>query len=755
MPFWYSDLWNSGAVMRAGVINIDKRKNIIILGTGRSGTSMVAGLFARSGYFMGDHLYPGRDSNPKGFFEDPEINGINEDILSLVQPDWAHPGQQWLSRLPLSTSFSSTPAIDQRIRNIVRMEPFCLKDPRFSYTLPVWRPHLNNTVCICVFRDPAVTVHSILKECTKYYPALPMNQERALQVWALMYRHIERIHRHYCEFIFVHYDQIFDGDVQAKLERITGASLDRSFPDRALIHSVPDFTPPHEIQKLYRNLCELASRSEFSTAACPPDQLYERLLANVEDSTNGLGCAISEFLSRKPDHARAHNDLGVILYQQGAKQDAVRHYEQAVQLNPNCVTFLKNLADYCFVESHEIKRALKLYQRVLSLMPNDVEALVNAGSVYAALQQPRKAIHLLEKALILEPRNHQVAEILERIRSSAIEPCISPFEANRTHGSLPKATKSGAGCRTDPSLMGKLVMTLLVRDEADIVERNIEFHLSQGVDFIIATDNGSVDGTREILSAYARKGKLLLIDEPSQDYAQAVWVKRMAQLAFDEFGAAYIFHCDADEFWSARSGNLKAELGSRSENVLIVPLINVLLRDRSKREHFPEDSVYAIVRPKVTENLEADYVRANLYLFEYPPKVFFSTAGGLLHVIQGNHQVIENASTRKAKSADIRIYHFPIRGYQHFQQKVINGGSSYERNSRLGKSIGFHWRNWYESYRKGALDQEYGLLVIDDRQAERLANEGIIEHFDFSELYKTKRSGGGLSVRQCNYQELT
>ena len=41
----------------------------------------------------------------------------------------------------------------------------------------------------------------------------------------------------------------------------------------------------------------------------------------------------------------------------------------------------------------------------------------------------------------------------------------------------------------------KLVLTLLVRNEADVVDANLAFHLNAGVDFVIATDNGSEDGS--------------------------------------------------------------------------------------------------------------------------------------------------------------------------------------------------------------------------------------------------------------------
>src|SRR4029453_11752411 len=108
----------------------------------------------------------------------------------------------------------------------------------------------------------------------------------------------------------------------------------------------------------------------------------------------------------------------------------------------------------------------------------------------------------------------------------------------------------------------KLVMTLLARDEADIVDANISFHLNAGVDFVIATDNRSQDGTTEILERYATAGQLHLIREPGEYLRQAEWITRMGRLAATEYGADWVIHGDADEFWWPRGDSLKDVLAS-------------------------------------------------------------------------------------------------------------------------------------------------------------------------------------------------
>ena len=77
----------------------------------------------------------------------------------------------------------------------------------------------------------------------------------------------------------------------------------------------------------------------------------------------------------------------------------------------------------------------------------------------------------------------------------------------------------------------RIVMTVLCRDEEDIIGYNIAYHLAQGVDFVIATDTGSRDRTPQLLQRFAQRGQLHLLHEPATTRQQGKWVTRMAKMA--------------------------------------------------------------------------------------------------------------------------------------------------------------------------------------------------------------------------------
>jgi len=243
---------------------------------------MVAGALSQAGYFMGEELWPAQIANPKGFFEDREVNSINEDILAQVIPRrhtkpprpwqlrkflWNRRPvnrQRWLACIPVRKTIPSTPALDSRIQTLVAKAPYCLKDPRFSYTLPVWRPFLGDATFVCVFRYPALAAQSILNECahSDYLKSLSMSFKRALLVWELMYSHILQKHANDGDWLFLHFDQVLNGDGLDRLEEFLGAPVDRSFPDPAFRRTTSDDAVPKSVRLLYQQLCARAAYTD-------------------------------------------------------------------------------------------------------------------------------------------------------------------------------------------------------------------------------------------------------------------------------------------------------------------------------------------------------------------------------------------------------------------------------------------------------------------------------------------------------------
>lgn len=249
-------------------------KNCIMLGCGRSGTSLAGALAQRGGYFLGAPLLPPNPGNPLGRFESFEVNAINEALLARVLPrrpeGWLGrllmrhvplPGQRWLAVVPAGQVIASTPALTARMACLAAQQPYCFKDPRFSYTLPAWRSVLNGVRLVCLFRHPAAVAQSILREHQQErgLHSLAMDYQRALQVWTLMYRHILEQHCRAGEWLFLHYEQIMASDGVERLAAFLAADLDRAIINPALRRSQPTGALPAQTQQLYRDLCERAN----------------------------------------------------------------------------------------------------------------------------------------------------------------------------------------------------------------------------------------------------------------------------------------------------------------------------------------------------------------------------------------------------------------------------------------------------------------------------------------------------------------
>lgn len=261
-------------------------RNCLILGSGRSGTSLVAGMVQRAGYYLGEPLQPPNRGNPLGRFESIEVNAINEALLAQVLPRRRRnslfgrlflrhvplPNQRWLAAVPVGRQITATPALLDRMARLVEQQPYCFKDPRYSYTLPAWRSVVTDAVFICVFRHPAVTAASILRErqAVAALHSLALDFDAALRIWTLMYRHIVEQHRRDGCWLFVHYEQILYGNGVARLGDFLDAALDDSLIDPALYRSRAAGPIPNQVEQLYAQLCALAEWTHQNALSSAP-----------------------------------------------------------------------------------------------------------------------------------------------------------------------------------------------------------------------------------------------------------------------------------------------------------------------------------------------------------------------------------------------------------------------------------------------------------------------------------------------------
>jgi hypothetical protein len=259
----------------------------------------------------------------------------------------------------------------------------------------------------------------------------------------------------------------------------------------------------------------------------------------------------------------------------------------------------------------------------------------------------------------------------------------------------------------------RLVMTLLVRDEADVVDAQIAFHLAAGVDFVIATDNRSEDGTTEILERYARDGRLHLIREPGDDLRQSEWVTRMARIAASDHGADWVLNADADEFWWPQGSSLKDVLRA------IAPRFGVVRG--AWRNFVPRPGEDGFFAERMTARLATPAFHAHP-LSTHSKSAHRATAD--VRVGRGNHEAFGTGLVPLRGWYPFEILHFPVRSLEHCMRKYVTQFVALERNAEKG--IPGHMAEAYEAYRAGRLAEFYAPLVVDERALERGLADGSL-----------------------------
>jgi len=274
-------------------------------------------------------------------------------------------------------------------------------------------------------------------------------------------------------------------------------------------------------------------------------------------------------------------------------------------------------------------------------------------------------------------------------------------------------------------------MTILVRDEADIIEANIRTHASLGVDAFVIMDNGSIDGTREILSKLVKEFEIIVIDEKG-DYNQAKWMKQLAMIAKNRLKADWVINNDADEFWLPKNDlNLKENLAFKG-SVLTVNRYNMIL----EREKYFFDTSYLVENPIFySKEKQLTSEKLSIILTKIGPKTIINPYG-LIYLRGGNHKALHIRNMRDylrsgydkiKRFKDIEVFHYPIRSYTQFEQNIKNRKRLLESSKKV--SMGPHYRRWVQLYNEGKLLDEFkNSIVFNQKDIDTLLKYDIIKY---------------------------
>jgi hypothetical protein len=257
-----------------------------------------------------------------------------------------------------------------------------------------------------------------------------------------------------------------------------------------------------------------------------------------------------------------------------------------------------------------------------------------------------------------------------------------------------------------------LAVTAMVRDEADVVRQWVQYHVAQGVDVIIVTDNASTDGTTEVLREFEAAGTIVLHHDPVHRKQQGSVVTAMAREAATVFGADWVINADADEFIVPVDRSLRlSDVFARLDPAIGsfgVPVVNLVGSVAESGAGF-ERLVWRDER--TNEQLQLVGVLAQ------PTTNAVHVGDPDVTVVQGNHMVSVASNGHPPDDLALEVLHLPWRSWRQFRHKVELAGAGYAANPDLTPSPNHHGMRDYARLQEGTLLPYYAGRHVSDDEA--------------------------------------
>ena len=104
------------------------------------------------------------------------------------------------------------------------------------------------------------------------------------------------------------------------------------------------------------------------------------------------------------------NAIGLDLLEQDKYEEAIRYFDQILKVEPNDIIALSNKGA-AYAQSGNYEESLKFFNKALEVNPSDVYILSNKGAALSKLGKVDEALLTVEKILDIEPNNVKILSV--------------------------------------------------------------------------------------------------------------------------------------------------------------------------------------------------------------------------------------------------------------------------------------------------------------------------------------------------------
>lgn len=230
-----------------------------------------------------------------------------------------------------------------------------------------------------------------------------------------------------------------------------------------------------------------------------------------------------------------------------------------------------------------------------------------------------------------------------------------------------------------------LLMITKVKNESDIIESFIRYHICI-FDKIVVIDNGSIDGTYEILCELKKEGlNIDIINEAANDFDAFRFANQYNKKYLDQTQANFVIFMDADEFLISNDNRTPRDIMEKlDENTVYYIHWKTYLYEREEKEKNFVPLNFSAYREESKEQYTKILVPGQLLLKE---KII---------VTEGNHDIICERKLEKKFLSDLKFAHFPVRSKVQYVKQILLNVIGMMAIPDEKQQTGSHWKKMYQ-----------------------------------------------------------